>query len=55
MTSLVAAAAMEQALLRLKTEGLAQSPAQPMFDFMEFCELVGFREVWEFERRWARK
>lgn len=55
MTSLVAAAAMEQALRRLKTEGLAQSPEQPLFDFMEFCELVGFRDVWDFEQRWARK
>jgi len=54
MTSLVAAAAMEAALQRLKDEGLSQSPEQPMFDFMEFCRLIGFQEVWDFEERWAR-
>jgi len=54
MTSLVAAAAMESALQTLKTHGLSQSPTLPMFDFQEFCGLIGFEEVWEFERRWAR-
>lgn len=54
MTSLVAAAAMEAALRRLKDTGISQSPEQAMFDFTEFCELIGFGEVWDFERRWAR-
>ncbi len=54
MTSLVAAAAMQQALQRLKTEGLSQAPGQPMFDFMHFCGLIGFQEVWDFEKRWGR-
>jgi 2-methylisocitrate lyase-like PEP mutase family enzyme len=52
MTSLVAAAAMEQALLKLKQSGLSQTPEIPMFDFKEFCGLIGFNAVWEFERRW---
>lgn len=54
MTSLVAAAAMEQALRNLKDRGLSQTPEQPMFDFTEFCRLIGFEQVWEFEKRWAR-
>ena len=54
MTSLVAAHAMEQALLTLKHEGLSGSAKSPLFDFMEFCELIGFKEVWEFEKRWAK-
>jgi 2-methylisocitrate lyase-like PEP mutase family enzyme len=54
MTSLVAAAAMEMALRRLKDQGLSQSPEQAMFDFMEFCKLIGFQEVWDFEKKWAR-
>jgi 2-methylisocitrate lyase-like PEP mutase family enzyme len=54
MTSLVAAAAMETALLKLKNAGLSQSPEIPMFDFMEFCRLIGFQEVWDFEKQWAR-
>jgi 2-methylisocitrate lyase-like PEP mutase family enzyme len=55
MTSLVAAAAMEQALRRLKDQGLSQSADQPMFDFTAFCKLIGFQEVWDFEKRWARR
>lgn len=54
MTSLVAAAAMEMALRQLKDQGLSQSPDLPMFDFTEFCKLIGFQEVWDFEKRWAR-
>lgn len=54
MTSLVAAAAMEKALLQLKNKGLSQSSDIDMFDFGEFCKMVGFQEVWEFEKRWAR-
>ena len=52
MTSLVGAAAMERALVDLKQRGLSQSV--PMFDFMEFCRLIGFEDVWDFEKRWAR-
>jgi hypothetical protein len=55
MTSLVGAAAMETALVRLKQQGLSQAEDIPMFDFKEFCRLIGFEEVWEFERRWAPK
>lgn len=54
MTSLVAAAAMERALVKLKVDGLSQSPETATFDFMTFCKMIGFDEVWEFEKRWAR-
>jgi 2-methylisocitrate lyase-like PEP mutase family enzyme len=54
MTSLVAAAAMQTALMQLKTTGLSQTPDIPMFDFKEFCGLIGFNDVWEFERKWGR-
>ncbi|WP_304164542.1 oxaloacetate decarboxylase [Phenylobacterium aquaticum] len=54
MTSLVGAAAMVAALTKLKVEGLSQTPEIPMFDFGEFCSLVGFEEVWAFERQWAK-
>jgi 2-methylisocitrate lyase-like PEP mutase family enzyme len=53
MTSLVAAAAMEAALRRLKDEGLSQGPGIPMFDFTAFCRMIGFEDVWAFERQWA--
>jgi 2-methylisocitrate lyase-like PEP mutase family enzyme len=54
MTSLIAAAAMERALQTLKRDGLCETPDQPMFDFKEFCSLIGFEDVWKFEKRWAR-
>jgi len=54
MTSLVAAAAMEQALRQLKEQGLSQSADIPLFDFTEFCKLIGFQQVWDFEKKWAR-
>jgi hypothetical protein len=52
MTSLVAAAAMEQALTALKTKG--EYEGLPLFDFKEFCGLIGFQEVWDFEKTWAK-
>jgi 2-methylisocitrate lyase-like PEP mutase family enzyme len=54
MTSLVAAAASEAALLRLKHDGDGEPAEIPMFDFKEMCSLIGFDEVWEFEKTWAR-
>lgn len=54
MTSLIAAAAMEQALCSLKDRGDGQPATLPIFDFKEFCELIGFQQVWDFEQRWAR-
>jgi len=53
-TGLAAAAAAENALRVLKDEGTSNSPNLKLFDFSEFNSLIGFEEVWEFERRWAR-
>ena len=53
LTSLAAAAAMETALVRLKDQGEGAPANLPLFDFKEFCSLIGFEDVWEFERRWA--
>jgi 2-methylisocitrate lyase-like PEP mutase family enzyme len=52
MTSLVAAAAMEHALRALKETGSYE--AFELFDFKEFCSLIGFEEVWAFEKKWAK-
>lgn len=54
MTSLVAAAAMEQALIRLRDDGDGEPAELPMVDFKEFCGLIGFQDVWDFEKKWAR-
>ncbi len=53
-TGLAAAQAAENALTVLKNEGTSNSPNLPLFSFAEFNHLIGFEEVWDFERRWAR-
>jgi 2-methylisocitrate lyase-like PEP mutase family enzyme len=55
ITGLSAAAAIENALKTLKSTGSSVSPDLPLFNFGEFNSLIGFEEVWAFERRWARK
>ncbi len=54
LTSLVAAAAMEQALRQLKETGDGEPSNIPIFDFKEFCGMIGFQEVWDFEQKWGR-
>lgn len=54
MTGLAAAAAAEAALTMFKATGTSQSPDVPLFSFAAFNRLIGFEEVWDFERRWAR-
>lgn len=54
MTSLVAASAMERALSHLKEKGESQTADIPMSDFKEFCSLIGFEDVWAFDKKWAR-
>ncbi len=53
-TGLAAAAAVEHALQTLKKEGNSNTPDLNLFDFAEFNELIGFGEVWEFEKKWAK-
>ena len=52
LTSLAAAAAMEKALLDLKTQGIGQPDG--LFSFTEFCSLIGFEDVWAFEQQWGK-
>jgi 2-methylisocitrate lyase-like PEP mutase family enzyme len=53
MTALAAAAAVRHALARLKETGTSIHGDVPLHDFNAFCTLIGFEEVWAFERRWA--
>jgi len=50
--ALSAAAAVKHALTRLKTTGTSIHDDVDLFDFSEFCQLIGFEDVWEFEKRW---
>ncbi len=52
-TSLAAAAAVHKALSVLKESGTSLHKDVPLYDFKAFCGLIGFDEVWDFERRWA--
>ncbi len=54
ITGLAASAAIENALNVFKTEGTSDSPNLPLFNFREFQSLIGFEDVWAFERKWAR-
>jgi 2-methylisocitrate lyase-like PEP mutase family enzyme len=52
LTSLVACTAMEKALRALKDHGVGEP--EGLFDFNEFCSLIGFEDVWEFEKTWGK-
>lgn len=54
LASLASAAAAHAALTALRDKGTGTDPAIPLYDFRRFCEQIGFKEVWDFERRWAR-
>lgn len=54
LSSLIAASAIETAFRRLRDDQDGEPADLPMFDFREFCGLVGFQEVWDFEKKWAR-
>lgn len=53
LTSLIAASAMEQALIRLRDDGDGEPADIGMFDFKTFCVMIGFEDVWAFEKKWA--
>lgn len=52
LTSLAACAAMEKVLRDLKDNGVGQP--EGLFDFSEFCSLIGFEDVWAFEKKWGK-
>jgi 2-methylisocitrate lyase-like PEP mutase family enzyme len=56
LTSVVAAAAVEDALIKMvEQNGSPEPEGVPIFEFKEFCSLIGFDEVWDFEKKWADK
>lgn len=50
---LAAGAALESVYGTLKREGSSVNATSPLYPFSEFAKLMGFEEVWEFERRHA--
>lgn len=43
---------MEKVLRDLKDNGVGQP--EGLFDFSEFCSLIGFEDVWAFEKKWGK-
>ncbi len=54
LTSLIAASAMETALVKLRDGGDGEPADMPMFDFKTFCGMIGFEDVWAFEKKWSQ-
>ena len=53
---LAVAAALERVYGHLKEQGDSNAlPASESYGFGRICELMGFPEVWEFEKRWAER
>ncbi len=52
LTSLIAASAIETALIKLRDHGDGEPADMAMFDFKTFCGLIGFEDVWAFDRKW---
>ena len=53
---LAAAAALERAYAHLKRHGDSTGlPPDESYGFCRICELMGFPEVWDFEKRWAER
>jgi 2-methylisocitrate lyase-like PEP mutase family enzyme len=51
---LTVAAALERAYAQLKKDGHSNNlPADASYGFGRMCELMGFPEVWAFDRKWA--
>lgn len=51
MSSLAAAKAMTETFARLRAGAVPGN--DELFDFKRFCSLIGFEDVWEFEKRWG--
>ncbi len=53
---LAATAALERAYTLLRDNGdSTRLPKDQSYGFQRMCELMGFPEVWEFERKWAKR
>ncbi len=53
LTALSAMAAVESSLQYIKETGTSQGSPVPRFDFQEMCSLLGFEDVWDFEKKWG--
>jgi 2-methylisocitrate lyase-like PEP mutase family enzyme len=54
LSGLAATYAMESALTQLHETGDPNPTEVGIASFRDFCEMIGFPAVWEFDRKWAR-
>lgn len=52
--SLSAMAAIDDALAYLRSEGVSPAPDAKVFNFRDTWGVLGFDEIWDFEKRWAK-
>jgi 2,3-dimethylmalate lyase len=50
--ALAATAAVERAYAQLRAAGTSRGADVRLFEFDEFCRMIGFAEVWAFEEQW---
>jgi len=51
---LAAGAVVQKVYQALRDSGSAKAAGVPLYDFKDFSVLMGFQEVWDFEKRWAK-
>lgn len=51
-SSLAAIHAVDRVYASIADNGNSEPEGTPLFDFGEFCKILGFGEVWAFEERW---
>ena len=50
---LAAGSAVESVYQHLRVTGSSQGLPTPLYDFQEFSRLMGFEEIWAFEKKWV--
>ena len=50
---LAAGEALRRVYAQVRETGSSIGTSAPLYDFQEFSKLMGFEEVWEFEKKWA--
>jgi 2-methylisocitrate lyase-like PEP mutase family enzyme len=50
---LAAGAALDSVYQTLRRDGSSVAATAPLYPFMDFAKLMGFEQVWEFDRRHA--
>ncbi|MCY3829552.1 MAG: carboxyvinyl-carboxyphosphonate phosphorylmutase, partial [Rhodospirillaceae bacterium] len=50
---LAAGEALRRVYAQIRETGSSIGASAPLYDFQEFSRLMGFEDVWEFEKKWA--